>query len=71
MDAAGESVEVGEVELLRERGRALTCRLGDNRAMRIISVPLRLLRPGSQVRHAGDSGKLVVPRWLAVSLGVA
>jgi len=26
---------------------------------------------GALRRHAGDSGKLVVPRWLAISLGVA
>ncbi len=71
MDEAGESVELAEVEVLRHSGRALTCRIGNNRAMRIIAVPLRFLGRGSQVRHVGDSGKLVVPRWLAVSLGVA
>jgi len=71
MDEAGESVEVAEVEVLRHRRRALTCRIGNMRAMRIISVPLRLLGRGSEVRHVGDFGKLVVPRWLAISLGVA
>lgn len=38
MDEAGEAVQLAEVELLRHSRLALTCRIGNRRAMRIRTV---------------------------------
>jgi len=43
------------------------CRVGST----LVSVPPRRILPGSQVRRRGDRGKLVLPKEVAVDLGLA
>ena len=62
-----ERVELPKVEALSDRGRMLTCRVGN----RIVSVRPRCILSGSQVRRRGDRGKLVLPKEVAVELGLA
>jgi hypothetical protein len=59
-------VEFTDVELIGDTGLVLRCRIGG----KIVSIsPLRVL-PGSDIKHAGDRGKLVLPLDVAESLGL-
>ncbi len=62
-----DRVEFRDVEALSYRRLSLVCRVGST----LVSVPPRRILPGSQVRRCGDRGKLVLPREVAVHLGLA
>jgi hypothetical protein len=63
---ATELVRVPNVRAISD-GLALICELPDKRR---IGVPLLLIDPGSQVQHVGDYGVLVIPKHLAIDLGL-
>jgi hypothetical protein len=60
-------VEVDDVEVLDGGGLVMRCRVGD----KIVFVPPLRLLPGTQIRHTGDRGRLVLPHDVAVDLGLA
>jgi hypothetical protein len=61
----GACVEL-QAEVLGSTALLMRCRVGE----RIVGVhPLRLL-PGTEVRRAGDFGKIVLPSEVARSLGL-
>ena len=62
-----ERLEFRDVEALSYRRLSLVCRVGST----LVSVPPRRILPGSQVRRRGDRGKLVLPKEVAVDLGLA
>ena len=60
-------VEFPDVEATGEDGlSALTCRVGGL----IVAVPPFRILPGSEVWRVGDRGRLVLPRDVAVQLGL-
>ncbi len=63
-------VEVEEVEVLRDVGRFLLCRISSTAGSRMVAVPPHHVQAGSTVRRSGDCGKLVIPQWLAVQFGL-
>jgi hypothetical protein len=65
MGDAEDIVEIQNVEIIRDMGWALFCRVG----MKIRFIPHLLLRAGS-VRQAGERGMMVMPNWLAIGLGL-
>ena len=54
------------VTVIGELGTALICSVDGRRTV----VPRTLVLAGSELRKAGDRGRLVVPRWLAFDLGL-
>jgi hypothetical protein len=46
-----------------ESAKAIDCRWGDGRVAHWIARSQ--LQPGTTVRHEGDRGTVVIPRWLA------
>ena len=61
-----DTVELPDVEVLDASGSDIVCLLGARR----ITVPSLLMQPGTAVRQRGDRGKLVIPRWLGIGLGL-
>ena len=55
-----------DVEVIRRTDLILMCRLGD----RTVPVPPLRILEGTTVRTEGDRGTLVLPRDLAVDLGL-
>jgi hypothetical protein len=64
---AAERVEIADVVVLKDTDLVLYCRVGDE----IVAVPSLRILPGTQIRHWGDRGRLVLPRGVAVDLGLA
>jgi hypothetical protein len=60
-------VEIEDVEVLSEGGLVIRCRVGE----RIVLVPFLGTLPGTEIKRQGDKGRLVLPRDLAVDLGLA
>jgi len=60
------SVEYADVQVLSDTGVSLICRVGEIR----VRVPRVLIQSGSDVCRKGDHGKLVIPKWLALSVGL-
>lgn len=64
MGKNNEPVEVEDIEVLREAGKALVCkRLGD---IEEFLIPRSQIDPTSNVREIGDIGTLTIPEWLAL-----
>jgi hypothetical protein len=64
---AMQSSVIGDVEVLGDTGAELLCLVAHRR----VAVPRLLVQPTSEVQRQGDHGKLVIPRWLAIGLGLA
>jgi len=62
-----QRVEIADVEVLNYTDLVLYCRVGDE----VVAVPSSRLLPGTQIKHRGDRGRLVLPRDVAVDLGLA
>jgi hypothetical protein len=60
-----DSVAIDDVEVIREGGLALLCRLGG----REIWIPRAQILNGG-VHAVGDRGTIVVPRWFAADHGL-
>jgi len=61
-----QRVEFDDVEIVRATAIILMCRVG----MRIVAVPPRRTLPGTTVRRMGDRGRLILPREVALNLGL-
>jgi hypothetical protein len=61
-----ETVEFVKVKVLDASSTGLLCRIKE----RDVLIPPALVGPGSRIRSAGDRGTLVIPRWLAIGLGL-
>ena len=61
------SVEYADVQVLFDTGLSLVCLVDGIR----VRVPTLLIQSGTEVRRNGDRGKLVIPKSLAVSIGLA
>ncbi len=61
-----EPIHAEAVEALSDSMMGLLCKVGDRR----LPIPHRFLLEGSEVRKPGDRGTLVIPAWLAKTLGV-
>ena len=59
-------VKFTDVEVVRTTGLLLQCRIG----AQLVAVQIRRLLSGTDVFHAGDRGVLVLPRELALNLGL-
>ena len=62
-----DRVEFRDVEALSYRRLSLVCRVGSM----LVSVPPGRILPGSQVRRRGDRGTLVLPKKVAIDIGLA
>jgi predicted NUDIX family NTP pyrophosphohydrolase len=60
-------VEFADVQVLFDTGLSLVCLVEGMR----VRVPTLLIQPGSEVWRNGDHGKLVIPKSLALSVGLA
>jgi hypothetical protein len=64
---SSDRVEFHDVEALTYRRLSLVCRVGSM----IVSVPPSRILPGSEVRRGGDRGKLILPKEVAIDIGLA
>jgi hypothetical protein len=62
-----QRVEIADVEVLNDTDLVVYCRVGDE----VVAVPSLQMLPGTQIKHRGDRGRLVLPRDVAVDLGLA
>ena len=62
-----QRVEIADVEVLNDTDLVLYCRVSDE----VVAVPSSQMLPGTQIKHRGDRGRLVLPRGVAVDLGLA
>ena len=61
-----DTLEFRDVEVIDEADTGLVCRIGAQRVM----IPALLLQPGTTIARPGDDGTLVIPRWLAIGVGL-
>ena len=61
-----DSVEYADAQVLFDTGLSLVCLVDGIR----VRVPTFLIESGSEVWRNGDHGKLVIPKWLALSTGL-
>ena len=59
-------VEFDNVEIVRDTGLVLMCRVG----VQIVGVPPLRMLPGTTIRAVGDRGRLVLPREVALNIGL-
>ena len=67
MLGGAQRVEIADVEVLNDTDLVLYCRVGAE----VVAVPSSRLLPGTQIKYRGDRVRLVLPRDLAVDLGLA
>lgn len=60
-------IEIPNVEILSATDATIRCRVGET----VVDIARCHLRAGSEVAHAGDRGKLIVPHWLGVLSGMS
>jgi hypothetical protein len=59
-------LEFTDIHVLFDTGMSLVCLVDGIR----VRIPLHLMRPGTEVRAAGDRGTLVIPKSLALTVGL-
>jgi hypothetical protein len=59
-------VQFNAVELLKDGSVMWMCRVGED----VVSVPPRRTLPGTTLSQTGDRGSLVIPREVALNLGL-
>lgn len=64
--ADADTLSYADVEVLTATGTALIVRVKGRR----VTVPRGDLAPGTTIKNDGDRGTLVIPRWLADTLGL-
>jgi hypothetical protein len=62
-----EMIAFEAVEVVRETELALLCLIAGERHW----IGRMQLLPGSEVKHAGDRGRVVLPQWLVIERGLA
>ncbi len=63
---ASDRVEFDDVEVIGKTDFVVMCRIGDE----ILTVPSRHMLPGTTISGEGGRGHLVLPRQLALTLGL-
>jgi hypothetical protein len=61
-----QRVEFDNVEVIRDGGLVLMCRVGT----KVVGVRQRSVLPGPTIFGAGDRGRLVLSREVALNLGL-
>ena len=61
-----QRVEFRDVEVVRDTSLILICRVGT----KTVGVPPRRMLPGTEIARPGDRGRLVLPREVALNLGL-
>ena len=62
-----ERVELDNVEVVRDAGRVLICRVGKT----VVGVSVPRMLPGTTIARMGDCGRLILAREVALNLGLA
>ena len=62
-----QRVAFDNVEVVRRGDLVVMCRVG----IRVVGVPPRRMLPGTTIWQPGDDGCLVLPRQVALKLGLA
>jgi hypothetical protein len=66
-----QRVEFDHVEVIRDAGLVLMCRVGtQGSGPKVGGVPQRSVLPGTTIFGAGDRGRLVLSREVALNLGL-
>jgi bifunctional DNA-binding transcriptional regulator/antitoxin component of YhaV-PrlF toxin-antitoxin module len=66
MTEGSQRAEFDDVEIVRDTGLVLMCRVGP----KVVGVSPRRMLPGTTVRALGDRGRLVLPREVALNIGL-
>jgi len=61
-----DRVTFEDVVVIRRTERVVMCRVG----MRVVAVPPRRMLPGTTISETGALGRLVLPREVALNLGL-
>jgi len=64
---SSKRVELDNVEVIRGTDRVLICRVGET----VVGVSVPRMLPGTTIARAGDRGRLILPREVALNLGLA
>lgn len=59
-------VTIEGVEVVRATGLVLMCRVGE----KVVGVPPLRMLPGTTIQTLGDRGTLVLPREVALNIGL-
>ena len=66
MTDGSPQMELDNVEVVSDAELVLMCRVGKT----VVGVPPRRMLPGTTVWRRGDRGRLILPRELALNLGL-
>ena len=66
MSDGANRVEFDNVEVIRDTSVMVTCRVGG----KVVGVLPQRMLPGTTITRAGDRGRLVLPREVALNLGL-
>ena len=66
MNDGSDRVEWENVEVVRDAGRVLICRVGET----IVGVSVPRMLPGTTIARTGDRGRLILAREVALNLGL-
>jgi hypothetical protein len=61
-----QCMEFANVDVIRDTGHRLICSIG----ARIVAVPSLRVLPGTTITRLGDRGRLILPRDVAMKLGL-
>jgi len=61
-----QRVEFEDVVVVRRMGLVVMCRVGP----RVVGVPTRCMLPGTTISGTADCGRLVLPREVALNIGL-
>ena len=64
--AGAQRVEFDDVEVVRRADLVVMCRVGT----RVVAVPTRCMLPGTSISGTADRGRLVLPREVALNIGL-
>ena len=66
MTDGSDRVAFDDVEVVRHAALILMCRVGE----KVVAVPPMRVLPGTTISQVGDRGRLVLPREVALNIGL-